>query len=187
MSERVLSEQVMVSILIGDRFKALAEPRVVWSVVGLVDGEDEPYALLVSADGIRFCEVRRSILSDRACYLPADEPTGTLGTPPWRPGQETGAGAPLSQEEVVAFLVDPATHGGETPEHIETHLSHVFLAGGRALKLKKAQNWAVADYSTLALREAYCRRELALNKRFAPDLYVDVRAVTNEAAPPAQP
>ncbi|MEO1102224.1 MAG: AAA family ATPase [Pseudomonadota bacterium] len=85
------------------------------------------------------------------------------------------------QEAVVAFLSDPRTHGGVAPEHIETHLSHLFLAGDRAIKLKKARLWSMVDYTTLAAREHYCRKELALNARFAPELYLGVRAVTNGA------
>lgn len=85
------------------------------------------------------------------------------------------------QDAVLAFLLDPATHGGETPEHIETHLSHIVLAAGRALKLKKARAWSVVDYSTVERRERYCRKEYALNARFAPALYLGVRAITNGA------
>ncbi len=35
------------------------------------------------------------------------------------------------QQEVIAFLADPATHGGAAVERINTHISHLFLAGDR--------------------------------------------------------
>lgn len=83
-----------------------------------------------------------------------------------------------TQAATVAFLASPEAHGGRTPEHVETHLSHVFLAGGRALKLKKARRWSMVDYSTAERREHFCRRELAVNAAWAPELYRAVRPVT---------
>ena len=56
------------------------------------------------------------------------------------------------QSAVLAFLSDPATHGGETPEHVETHGAHVFLAGDRALKIKRAVAYDYMDFSTLKQR-----------------------------------
>ncbi|WP_075222237.1 AAA family ATPase [Acuticoccus yangtzensis] len=84
----------------------------------------------------------------------------------------------VSEAAIVAFLASPETHGGAAPDHIETHLSHLFLAADRALKLKKRVDWSVVDYSSLEKREAYCRRELEVNRRFAPDLYLAVVPVT---------
>ncbi len=82
------------------------------------------------------------------------------------------------EDEIVAFLASPAAHAGEAPEHVETHLSHLFLSGERVLKLKKRIDWSVVDYSTLGKREGFCRKEVEVNRRFAPDLYRGVVAVT---------
>ena len=38
-----------------------------------------------------------------------------------------------SQDDVFAFLADPATHGGHKVRRIDTHAASVFLAGDRAL------------------------------------------------------
>jgi aminoglycoside phosphotransferase family enzyme len=54
----------------------------------------------------------------------------------------------------------------------------VFLAGDRAYKLKKPVRFAYLDFSTLARREAACRAELRLNRRLAPDVYLDVVPLT---------
>ena len=56
----------------------------------------------------------------------------------------------------------------------ETHMSQVFLADDRVYKLKKPVRFPYRDFSTLARREAACRTELRLNRRFAPDMYRDV-------------
>jgi uncharacterized protein len=53
-------------------------------------------------------------------------------------------------------------------------MSQVFLAGDRVYKLKKPVRFPYLDFSTLARRELACRAELALNRRLAPDVYLDV-------------
>lgn len=82
------------------------------------------------------------------------------------------------QSPVIAFLADPATHGGVPVERIDTHASIIFLVGDRALKLKRAVRFSYLDYSTLAARERFCRAELELNRRTAPDIYEAVHSVT---------
>jgi aminoglycoside phosphotransferase family enzyme/predicted kinase len=86
-----------------------------------------------------------------------------------------------AQEETVAFLSDPATHGGTAVETRRTHASIIFLAGERALKLKRALRYPFLDYSDAQKRRAACAAELALNRRTAPGLYRAVRAVTRAA------
>ena len=78
------------------------------------------------------------------------------------------------QAAVIAFLADPASHGGAAVVRIDTHASIVFLAGERAYKLKRAVRFSYLDYSTPTLRERACRAELALNRRTAPELYEEV-------------
>lgn len=86
------------------------------------------------------------------------------------------------QARLIAWLRTPAAHGGRGPvEHIETHISHVFLAGDRALKLKKAIRPAFLDYSTVGKRQAAALAELAINRRTAPALYLDVVPVRADA------
>ncbi len=57
---------------------------------------------------------------------------------------------------------------------LETHISRVFLAGDFAWKIKKPVNLGFADFSTLARRQRFCERELELNRRLAPDMYLEV-------------
>lgn len=77
------------------------------------------------------------------------------------------------QEAIVAWLL--AREPGS--ERIDTHASTLVLAGERAFKLKRALDVGWMDFSTLAKREAACRRELELNARTAPGLYLDVQPV----------
>jgi aminoglycoside phosphotransferase family enzyme/predicted kinase len=89
---------------------------------------------------------------------------------------------PDAQDEVIAFLRRPASYGIEgTVETVETHISIVFLAGERAYKLKRAVRYAYLDFSTAELRREACEAELALNRRTAPQLYLEVRPVSRSA------
>lgn len=83
-----------------------------------------------------------------------------------------------AQQAVVDFLRDPQTHGNQPVEMISTPSSHVFLAGDHAYKLKRARTLPFLDYSTLALRHDLSVRELELNRRTAPDLYLAVLPIS---------
>src|SRR5687768_11025864 len=76
-----------------------------------------------------------------------------------------------AQSEVVAFLESPATHGGQTVERVDTHASVVFLAGDRALKLKRAVRYDYPVCSSATERKAVCGAALRLNSRAAPAVY----------------
>jgi aminoglycoside phosphotransferase family enzyme/predicted kinase len=83
------------------------------------------------------------------------------------------------QKDIVSFLSNGESYGlaGEAVERIDTHISHVFLVGDRVYKLKRAVRHSYLDYSTPQLRERFCRIELDLNRRTAPDIYLRVRSI----------
>lgn len=82
------------------------------------------------------------------------------------------------QSRTIAFLRDPASHGLAGPvEVIETHISMIFLAGDRAYKLKRAVKLPYVDFSTRQLRAAACEKEVELNRRTAPRLYLGMRDI----------
>lgn len=87
-------------------------------------------------------------------------------------------------DEIVRWLSTPAAypHGPETVERIETHISCVFVAGVDVFKLKKRVRFDFLDFSTLARRERACREEFRLNRRLAPQAYIDVVPITRGAA-----
>jgi aminoglycoside phosphotransferase family enzyme/predicted kinase len=82
------------------------------------------------------------------------------------------------QDEIVDFLSSDTAFGGEPVRHVQTHLSHVFLAGDRAWKMKRAVRFTFVDFSTADLRRASSEREVLLNRRTAPALYLGVVPVT---------
>ncbi len=87
-----------------------------------------------------------------------------------------------SQQDVIAFLLDPQSYGyNNVPvTRIDTHISVVFLVGDRAYKMKRAVRFAYLDYSTIERRRVSCEAEVSLNRRTAPMLYRDVVQVTRE-------
>jgi len=69
----------------------------------------------------------------------------------------------------------------EPVELIETHISWLLLVDGLAYKLKKPVTLPFLDYGSSARRRFFCTEELRLNRRFAPDLYLDVVPVDAES------
>ncbi|WP_022947747.1 phosphotransferase [Methylohalobius crimeensis] len=80
----------------------------------------------------------------------------------------------------LAFLSRPESypdHPGRV-EVIQTHMAWVFLTDRYVYKLKKPVRYPYLDFSTLEAREFYCRQELHLNRRLAPDVYLDILPLT---------
>ena len=86
----------------------------------------------------------------------------------------------------VSLLLDAASysHPVDRVELVETHVSWVFLAGDYAYKIKKPVHLPFLDFSTLAARRIFCEEELRLNRRTAPDIYLEVLPI---AGPPDAP
>lgn len=90
--------------------------------------------------------------------------------------------------EVVTALLDPGfyPHPVGKVRRISTHVSELFLTGRYVYKMKRAvdlgvMGWENYDATRLETRKQLCEVELALNRRLAPGLYVDVVPVTWEA------
>ncbi|MCO5977994.1 AAA family ATPase [Ideonella oryzae] len=78
-----------------------------------------------------------------------------------------------------------ARRSGLPVARAETHISWLLFCGPDAYKLKKPLKLTFLDFSTLALRQHFCEEELRLNRRLAPQLYLDVLPVTGPAEAPA--
>jgi len=83
-------------------------------------------------------------------------------------------------EAVVRALADARTYDGAAApvEHVQTHISHVFLVGPDVYKLKKPVTFPFLDFGTRERRHHFCKEEVRLNRRLAPGIYLDVLAVT---------
>jgi hypothetical protein len=84
--------------------------------------------------------------------------------------------------KLIQQLLNPDIypHPVKQTELVETHISWVILTGDYAYKLKKPVNFGFLDFSTLAKRKHYCSEELRLNKRLAPQIYLETVAITGD-------
>ena len=80
------------------------------------------------------------------------------------------------REQLLAWL--DAREPSAPVTTVETHISILAFQGDRVYKLKKAVRFAFIDLSTRERRLEDCEREVALNRRLAPDVYLGVEAVT---------
>ncbi len=83
--------------------------------------------------------------------------------------------------DLIKALSSPAAYpqAVEKVEVRQTHISVVFLTGEHVYKLKKPVNPAFLDFSTLEKRLHFCREEIRLNRRLAPDVYLGVVPVVH--------
>lgn len=76
-----------------------------------------------------------------------------------------------------------SAHPGQV-QCIETHISWVLLADDLAWKIKKPLRLDFLDFGTRALRQGCCEEELRINRRTAPQLYLDVVPITGTPQAP---
>ncbi len=82
----------------------------------------------------------------------------------------------MSDSPLIQALQNPTLY--DHPAHqfqvIETHISWVLLTGDYVYKIKKPVDLGFLDFSTLEKRHHFCLHELSLNRRLAPDIYLDI-------------
>jgi len=89
--------------------------------------------------------------------------------------EEPGGDYRVSQQLVSSLQRSEAfPHPVQEIRVLETHISWVILTGLYAYKIKKPVDLGFLDFSTVELRKHFCEEELRLNRRFTPDLYIDV-------------
>jgi len=105
----------------------------------------------------------------------------------------TRAGAPGDLPD-VGVLADPSVLGprafaraepggrapAAAPEVVQTHLSTVFLTPERVYKFRKPVDLGFVRFASREERNADCLREVELNRRLAPDVYVGVAPLLAE-------
>jgi len=89
-------------------------------------------------------------------------------------------GALMSQEQLLPFLLNPRSypHHPRTVHLVQTHASFVFIAPPFVFKVKKPVDFGFLDFSTLEKRRHFCEREVVLNRRLCPEVYLGVVPVS---------
>jgi len=80
------------------------------------------------------------------------------------------------QKQVVKAMLKPETYPQDPGkiDLIQTHISFVFLTKNYVYKVKKAVNFGFLDFSTIDKRQGFCEKELELNRRLCPEIYLEV-------------
>ncbi|HSV50078.1 MAG TPA: phosphotransferase [Candidatus Acidoferrales bacterium] len=81
-----------------------------------------------------------------------------------------------AKNPILDAMLNPQTYPESTGkiDLIQTHISFVFLTDKYVYKVKKPVNFGFLDFSTLDKRKLYCDKELQLNRRLCPDIYLEV-------------
>src|SRR3954470_10561630 len=127
---------------------------------------------MVSKGAVERCE--------RASLIHRKTVTSKTGTVTLNSRSRGTPGMTIESQAAVTEFLTGALRGGGPVEIIRTHISAVFMAGERALKLKRAVRFPYLDFSTAERRLAACQAELQLNRRTAPNLYLGVHRITRE-------
>jgi uncharacterized protein len=88
------------------------------------------------------------------------------------------------QKQVVQALLTQEAYPQHTGkiELIQTHISYVFLTENFVYKVKKAVNFGFLDFSSLDKRKFFCEKELQLNRRLCPEIYLEVDPINQAEA-----
>jgi aminoglycoside phosphotransferase family enzyme len=81
-----------------------------------------------------------------------------------------------AQNLLVEAMLNPQTYPEPTGkiELIQTHISFVFITQNYVYKVKKTVNFGFLDFSTLEKRRLNCEKELLINRRLCPEIYLEV-------------
>ena len=87
---------------------------------------------------------------------------------------------------LITGLLEPTAyqHKVSSVNVLETHISWVLLTGHYAYKIKKPVDFGFLDFSTLEKRHFFCHEEIRLNRRLAPNLYLEVVPITGTLEQP---
>jgi len=93
----------------------------------------------------------------------------------------------MQQANLITALQQPQVydHPVAQIQLLETHISWIILTGSYAYKIKKPVDLGFLDFSSLEHRKHYCQQELQLNRRLAPELYLDVIRLTGTPEQPS--
>ncbi|MCP5043076.1 MAG: AAA family ATPase [bacterium] len=96
-----------------------------------------------------------------------------------RSHEAAAAGAEVSAVEalpegMIANLTLDGARREQLPDRIQTHISHLLLTKDRVYKIRKAVQFSFLSFATRAERNEDCLREVRLNRRLAPDVYLGV-------------
>jgi hypothetical protein len=87
-------------------------------------------------------------------------------------------------DQLLEFLKSQSSYPHRPMEVrlLETHISWVFIASPFVFKVKKPVSLGFLDFSSLERRHHFCQRELELNRRLCPEVYLEVLPIYKGAS-----
>ncbi|MFC1967058.1 hypothetical protein ACFLV2_00200 [Chloroflexota bacterium] len=84
--------------------------------------------------------------------------------------------------EIVRAMMDPRAYPVDVKrvEMAQTQMSFLFMTDKHVYKIKKPVNLGYLDYSTLEKRLGFCNKEVELNRRLCPDVYLGVVPIVKQ-------
>ena len=81
---------------------------------------------------------------------------------------------------VIKALLKPSAYpeGCGKIMFLQTHISYIFLTDKYAYKIKKPVDFGFLDFTAIEKRLYFCKEEVRLNRRLAPDIYLNVTPIT---------
>ena len=88
----------------------------------------------------------------------------------------SGGAEEAAQERLLPFLLNRLSfpHRPRQVRLVQTHASFVIIAPPFVYKVKKPVNFGFLNFSTLEKRRHFCEREILLNRRLCPGVYLGV-------------
>ena len=82
----------------------------------------------------------------------------------------------VSHEELLSFLMNPHSypHQPKTLRLVQTHSAYVIIVSPYVYKIRKPVDFGFLDFSDLEKRHYFSEREIELNKRLCPEIYIGV-------------
>jgi aminoglycoside phosphotransferase family enzyme/predicted kinase len=86
----------------------------------------------------------------------------------------------IRDDRLIAGMMRPAAYSWpvERVEYLETHISRIFFAGNRVVKLKRAVDYGFVNHLSLESRRQSCVDEVRLNQRLSDDIYLSCEPIT---------
>jgi len=89
----------------------------------------------------------------------------------------------LTHPKLIETMMLPSfyPHRPERIELVQTHISFIFIVDDLVYKVKKAVDFGFLDFTSLEKRRFYCHEEVRLNRRLAPETYLEVVEIYEDA------